>query len=126
MTRLIFCPPDKRLPPKRRREAFLRAYLATGSVSFAAACAGVDRTTPYVWRSQDLEFAQVWDAGRAAARTRHPGLEIMKRRASRKGLNDQMLIYALGRTGQGRARNSTERATADIAKAVAAQVAKAL
>lgn len=126
MQRLIHCPADKRLSPKRRREAFLRAFLATGSVSFAAACAGVDRTTPYVWRNQDIEFAMLWEAVRRMPHDRHPDREIGNRLAARQPMNDKMLMYALRRADGTRARISTRTATRDFTKAVAEQLVKRL
>lgn len=101
--RLIYAPPDKRLPPLRRRLAFLRAFFATGSASYAAACAGVDRTTPYLWREQDPEFALAWEAGRSARRTHtadRPTQPIAR-------MNDKMLMYEIRRLEGKRARIST-------------------
>jgi hypothetical protein len=110
--RLIYAPRDKRLPPARRRLAFLRAFAATGSVSFAAACAGVDRTTPYLWRDQDLEFALCWQAARSARRTHHPDRQT--RPIAR--MNDKMLMYAIRRGAAKLARISTSDPTAGQAK----------
>lgn len=101
--RLIYAPRGKRLPPERRRLAFLRAFFATGSVSYAAACAGVDRTTPYSWRAQDPEFALAWEAGRFGRRTHHP--DLLTRPVER--MNDKMLRLAIRRGAGRHARIST-------------------
>lgn len=101
--RLIYAPRGKSLPPERRRLAFLRAFFATGSASYAAACAGVDRTTPYLWRDEDPAFALAWDAGRYARRTHHP--DRLTRPIER--MNDKMLMLAIKRGAGRRSRIST-------------------
>jgi hypothetical protein len=126
MVRLIYCPADGRLSPKKRREAFLRAWFAIGSASFAAACAGVDRTTPYVWRREDPEFALAWEAGKHWPHDRRPDREIGKRLAAKKPMNDKMLMYALRRADGNAARISTPTATKDWVKTLAEQVARQL
>ncbi|TAJ36723.1 MAG: hypothetical protein EPO55_21020 [Reyranella sp.] len=101
--RLIHALPGERLSPERRRLAFLRAFFATGSASYAAACAGVDRTTPYLWRAQDPEFAAAWEVGRSARRTH--ASDRLTQPIGR--MNDKMLMYAIRRTAGKRARIST-------------------
>ncbi|MBX9945353.1 MAG: hypothetical protein K2Y40_14815 [Reyranella sp.] len=115
--RLIYAPLGKRLPPERRRLAFLRAFCATGSVSYAAACAGVDRTTPYLWRAQDPDFATAWEAGRFARRTHHP--DLLTRPVGR--MNDRMVGYLNCRAAGRHARFSTSDTAAGQAKALSDQ-----
>ncbi|MDP2329110.1 MAG: hypothetical protein Q8M19_00205 [Reyranella sp.] len=45
----------------RRRVTFLRELEKTGSVSYSAARAGIDRRTLYRWRDADLRFRERWD-----------------------------------------------------------------
>ena len=45
----------------RRRVTFLRELEKTGSVSYSAARAGIDRRTLYRWRDADPRFAERWD-----------------------------------------------------------------
>jgi hypothetical protein len=111
---------------EKRQEAFLRAWFATGSASFAAACAGVDRTTPYVWRRKDPEFALAWEAGKHWPHNRRPDREIGKRLAAKKPMNDKMLMYALRGADGNVARISTPTATKDWVKTLAEQVARKL
>ena len=45
----------------RRRVTFLRELEKSGSVSYSAARAGLDRRTLYRWRETDPRFAARWD-----------------------------------------------------------------
>ena len=45
----------------RRRVTFLRELEKTGSVSYSAARAGIDRRTLYRWRDTDPRFRERWD-----------------------------------------------------------------
>lgn len=45
----------------RRRVTFLRELEKTGSVSYSAARAGIDRRTLYRWRDADPRFRERWD-----------------------------------------------------------------
>jgi len=45
----------------RRRVTFLRELEKTGSVSYSAARAGIDRRTLYRWRDTDRRFGERWD-----------------------------------------------------------------
>jgi hypothetical protein len=45
----------------RRRVTFLRELEKTGSVSYSAARAGLDRRTLYRWRDADPKFRARWD-----------------------------------------------------------------
>ena len=45
----------------RRRVTFLRELEKTGSVSYSAARAGIDRRTLYRWRDTDPRFGERWD-----------------------------------------------------------------
>jgi hypothetical protein len=45
----------------RRRVTFLRELEKTGSVSYSAARAGIERRTLYRWRDADPRFAERWD-----------------------------------------------------------------
>jgi hypothetical protein len=45
----------------RRRVTFLRELEKTGSVSYSAARAGIDRRTLYRWRDADRRFGERWD-----------------------------------------------------------------
>lgn len=107
MSRLIYAPPGQRLPPPKQREAFLRAFFATGSASYAAACAGVDRTTPYVWRAREPEFALAWEAGRLARRTHSADMPKLRPQQ----MNDRLLELSIRRAQAKRRRVSTLGAT---------------
>ena len=41
-----------------KKKAYLKALEATGAITVAADAAGVDRTTPQVWRAKDETFAE--------------------------------------------------------------------
>lgn len=45
----------------RRRVTFLRELEKSGSVSYSAARAGLDRRTLYRWRDADARFRERWD-----------------------------------------------------------------
>jgi hypothetical protein len=113
------------LSPERRKISFLRAYFSTGSVSFAAAIAGVDRTTPYVWRREDAEFARCFETGRHWPRDRKVDHEIKKRMVAGR-MNKRLLLYALRRAEDKEARISTPQRTSGWAKTVVAELVKRL
>jgi hypothetical protein len=106
MTRLIYCPRGKRLSSPRQRLAFLKALAVTGSVGFAAACAGIDRTTPYIWRQTEADFAEAWRLVHGRAPTRHP-VEVLAARPP-ETLNSKLRLWVARRLGPRlRAENST-------------------
>lgn len=105
--RLTYAPRGRSLSPTMKRVAFLRAFWATGSASFAAACAGVQRTTPYVWRAQEPDFALLWEEGRYAERTH----TIHRPHLPPSRMNDRLLEFSMRRAGGRHFRNSTPDAT---------------
>lgn len=104
--RLIYAPQGGRLSPTMKRVAFLRAFWATGSASFAAACAGVQRTTPYVWKAQEPDFALLWEEGRYAERTH----SVDRRHLKPSRMNDRLLEFSIRRAHGRLARFSTRTA----------------
>lgn len=110
--RLIYAPRGGRLSPTMKRVAFLRAFWATGSASFAAACAGVQRTTPYVWKAQEPDFALLWEEGRYAERTH----SVDRRHLEPSRMNDRLLEFSIRRAHGRLARFSTRTATSERAE----------
>ena len=74
-----------------RQEKFLAAQKLGASTTDAARLAGVHRSTPYVWRHQDPEFAQAW---RESRDTLIENLEMEAYQRALKG-NDRMLAFLL-------------------------------
>lgn len=105
--RLTYAPKDRPLSPTMKRVAFLRAFWATGSASFAAACAGVQRTTPYVWKVQEPDFALLWEEGRYAERTH----TIHRPHLPPARMNDRLLEFSIRRAAGRRFKFSTLDAT---------------
>lgn len=110
--RLTYAPKGRPLSPTMKRVAFLRAFWATGSASFAAACAGVQRTTPYVWKAQEPDFALLWDEGRYAERTHM----IHRPHLPPSRMNDRLLEFSMRRAHGELARFSTRTATPQVAR----------
>lgn len=110
--RLVYAPRGGRLSPTLKRVAFLRAFWATGSASFAAACAGVQRTTPYVWKAQEPDFALLWEEGRYAERTH----AVDRRHLRPSCMNDRLLEFSIRRARGRLARFSTRTATLERAE----------
>jgi hypothetical protein len=110
--RLTYAPKGRALSPTMKRVAFLRAFWATGSASFAAACAGVQRTTPYVWKAQEPDFALLWEEGRYAERTH----TIHRPHLKPARMNDRLLEFSMRRAAGQRRRISTLTATPAMAK----------
>lgn len=48
-------------------ETFLGVLANTGNVTLAAQQCGIDRTTPYVWKGKDPDFARQWDSAMEGA-----------------------------------------------------------
>jgi len=44
-----------------KKRAFLLGFLRLGTVTQAARSVGIDRTTPYIWKKNDPEFAEIFD-----------------------------------------------------------------
>lgn len=110
--RLAYAPRDRALSPTQKRVVFLRAFWATGSASFAAACAGVQRTTPYVWRRQEPDFALLWEEGRHVERTH----TIHRPHLPPSRMNDRLLEFSMRRAHGELARFSTRTATPQVAR----------
>lgn len=120
--RLTYAPRGRALSPTMKRVAFLRAFWATGSASFAAACAGVQRTTPYVWKSKEADFALAWEHGRLARRTH----SINRPHLPPSRMNDRLLEFQIHRAAAARSRISTPSATSDTAKTSTGQASDEL
>ena len=74
-----------------KKDRFLRALVATGTVTTAAEAAGVHRRTAYKWREADEEFAALWDEALEDAADK---LEAEAIRRAYKG-SDTLLIFLL-------------------------------
>lgn len=107
--RLTYAPKGRALSPTMKRVAFLRAFWATGSASFAAACAGVQRTTPYVWKAREPDFALLWEEGRYVERSH----TIHRPHLPASRMNDRMLEFQIRRAAGHRSRFSTPTATSE-------------
>lgn len=110
--RLTYAPRGRSLSPTMKRVAFLRAFWATGSASFAAACAGVQRTTPYVWKAREPDFALLWEEGRHAERTH----TIHRPHLPAARMNDRLLEFSMRRANGRRSGFSTPTATRAMPK----------
>ena len=105
----------------RRRVTFLRELEKTGSVSYSAARAALDRRTLYRWRDTDPRFRERWDKalllreeelldrGYSLARTGVPRYVFRDgvMTATSRRHDERLIMFMLGRT---RARPSGRRA----------------
>lgn len=81
--------PSTEKTPQREKALFLEALAEIGVVSYAASAAGVERSTPYVWRKKDPEFAAAWDS---ALEESIDALEVEARRRALVG-TDKPVFY---------------------------------
>lgn len=76
----------------KTKEKFLANLADAGNVRAAAYSVGVGRNTPYVWKSQDPEFAKKWDQALEEATDK---LEEEARRRALLGVDEP--VYQSGR-----------------------------
>lgn len=75
----------KKGKPETRRQRFLRLLAELGTVTAAAAGAGISRDTAYRWKAEEPEFAAAWaDAEEQAA----DDMEAEARRRAMAGVNE--------------------------------------
>lgn len=75
--------PKKRRPFVQWRAEFIEALRQFGVVSYAAECAGIDRTAAYRARDRNAKFAEEWDEALAEATDK---LELEARRRAADGV----------------------------------------